>query len=253
MKLLLELGANRRHSNLPTTDEVAMIIPNNYQQDGFRDIVLAYRSPKNNDNQYHTISSNSAAYMPLYYVLFFPCGDLGWYWALTLQDPQNRWKNLRIIQCTFYCYMLHIHSQSSSLLFYGKRLFQQLLVDAWAVFDQNKYVWIPHMHLLIFLHLTDKCFEAFDIDKVICDKLSIVKSDPMGELTRIVILVMLHGLCGNINPHSPCMSNARNGSPKCTKHYPRDFFEDTSIQENRYPLYQRCNNGSTYEISHPQD
>ena len=84
MKLLLELGADRRRSNLPTTDEVAMIFPDEYQQGGFRDIVLAYRSSENNDNQYHTISSNLVAYMPLHYVLFFPCGDLGWHWALTL-------------------------------------------------------------------------------------------------------------------------------------------------------------------------
>lgn len=112
MKLLLELGADSRRSNLPTTDEVAMVIPDKYQQGGFRDIVLAYRSPENNNNQYHTISSNSAAYMPLHYVLFFPRGDLGWHWALTLQDPQNRRKNLRIIQRVFYRYMLHIRSQS---------------------------------------------------------------------------------------------------------------------------------------------
>lgn len=130
MKLLLELGADWCRSNLPTTDEVAIIIPNEYKQGGFRDIVLAYQSPEENNNQYHTISSNSAAYMPLHYMLFFPRGDLKWHWALTLQDPNNRWKNLRITQRAFYCYMFHIRSQSPFLLFYGKRLFQQYLVDA---------------------------------------------------------------------------------------------------------------------------
>ena len=89
MKLLLEMGADRRRSNLPTVDEVAIIIPDEYNQGGFRDIVLAYRNPEIDTNQYHTISSNSAAYMPLHYVLFFPCGDLGWHWALTLQDPEG--------------------------------------------------------------------------------------------------------------------------------------------------------------------
>lgn len=81
--------------------------------------------------------------MPLHYVLFFPRGDLGWHWALTLQDPQNRRKNLRITQGAFiYRYMLHIRSQLLSLLFYGKRLFQQYLVNAWAACDQNKCDWI---------------------------------------------------------------------------------------------------------------
>lgn len=79
MKLLLELGADRHRSNLSTIDEVAMIIPDKYQQGGFCDIVLAYQSPQNNNNQYYTISSNFATYIPLHYVLFFLCGDLGWH------------------------------------------------------------------------------------------------------------------------------------------------------------------------------
>lgn len=64
------------------------------------------------------------------------------------------------------------------------------------------------MHLLIFLHLADQFLEAFQIDDIICAKLLTVKSDPTGELTRIVTSVILHGPCGDINPHSPCMSNA---------------------------------------------
>ena len=388
MKLLLEMGADRRRSNLPTVDEVAIIIPDEYNQGGFRDIVLAYRNPEIDTNQYHTISSNSAAYMPLHYVLFFPCGDLGWHWALTLQDPEGRRKNLRITQRAFYRYMLHFRQTVPSLLFYGKRLFQQYLVDAWAACDQNKCDWIrshqknlradlyngladalvqadteplnpanlgkrilpssfvggdrwmmqlyqdsmaivrffgrptlfltftanpkweeivrellpgqkavdrpdliarvfqlkkkemlrliksenifgrfrgdvytieyqkrglPHMHLLIFLHSADQFLEASQIDEVICAELPTAETDPNGELTRIVTSVMLHGPCGDVNPHSPCMSSARDDPPKCTKRYPRNFLEETSIQENGYPLYRRRDNGSTHEISHPQD
>lgn len=76
MKLLLELGVDWRYSNLPTIDKVAIIIPDEYKQSRFRDIVLAYYNPKKNHNQYHIISSNLAAYMPLYYMLFFLSSDL---------------------------------------------------------------------------------------------------------------------------------------------------------------------------------
>ena len=62
--------------------------------------------------------------MPLYYVLFFPCGDLEWHWALTLQDPEGRQKNLRITQRAFYRYMLYFCQTVTFLLFYSKRLFQ---------------------------------------------------------------------------------------------------------------------------------
>ena len=64
------------------------------------------------------------------------------HWALIFQDPDGQQKNLRITQCTFYCYMLHPCYGISSLLFYSKQLFQQYLVDAWVSCDQNKYDWI---------------------------------------------------------------------------------------------------------------
>lgn len=67
---------------------------------------------------------------------------------------------------------------------------------------------LPHMHLLIFLHLADQFLKASQIDEVICAEILIVKSDPTGELTRIVTSVIIHDPCENINPHSPCMSNA---------------------------------------------
>ena len=80
--------------------------------------------------------------MALHYVLFFLYDDLRWHWALTLQDSKNQQKNLRITQHAFYCYMLHFCPVTLFLLFYGKRLFQQYLVDTWATFDQNKCDWI---------------------------------------------------------------------------------------------------------------
>ena len=77
MQLFLELGADQYCSNLPTIDKVAIIIPDEYKQSGFCNIILAYRNPKENNNQYNIINSNSAVYMLLYYMLFFPYSDLG--------------------------------------------------------------------------------------------------------------------------------------------------------------------------------
>ena len=112
---------------------------------------------------------------------------------------------------------------------------------------------LPHMHLLIFLNSADEFLEASHIDEVICAKLLTVETNPTGELTRIMTLVMLHGLCGEINLHSLCMSNARDSPSRYKKHYPRNFLEETSVQENSYSLYRRRNNISTHEIPHPQD
>ena len=94
-----------------------------------------------------------------------------------------------------------------------------------------------YMHLLIFLHLTDQLIEASQIDEVICAKLPTAETDPNGELIRIVISVMLYGPYGDVNFHLLCMSNAQNGSSKCIKRYLCNFFEETLVQENGYPLY----------------
>ncbi|GBM32466.1 hypothetical protein AVEN_136042-1 [Araneus ventricosus] len=45
---------------------------------------------------------------------------------------------------------------------------------------------------------------------------------------------MIHGLCGTLNPNSPCM---REGV--CTKQYPKEFREKTEENINVYPMYQR--------------
>lgn len=67
---------------------------------------------------------------------------------------------------------------------------------------------LPYIHLPIFLNLADKFLEVYYIDKVICAKLPIIESDPTGELTKIVTLVMIYSLYDNMNFYLFCMSNA---------------------------------------------
>ena len=54
-------------------NEIAVIIPDGYEDAGCRDIILADR----NGYTFHKISPNHAAYMPLHYVLLFPNGEHG--------------------------------------------------------------------------------------------------------------------------------------------------------------------------------
>lgn len=85
------------------------------------------------------------------------------------------------------------------------------------------------MYLLIFINSADKFLKAFHIDKIICAKLLIVEIDLTDEFTRIVTSVMLYGPYGEINSHSPCMSNTQNDPLKCIKHYLCNFFKKTFI------------------------
>ena len=75
MRLILEASANRRHENLLISNEVAVIIPDEYGNTSFYDIVLTDYYAPNKRPRYYRINLIYAAYIPLYYVLLFPCGN----------------------------------------------------------------------------------------------------------------------------------------------------------------------------------
>lgn len=49
----MEAGADQRRENLPTTNEVVVLIPDEYGEPGFQDIVLAERVLDQNSTQLH--------------------------------------------------------------------------------------------------------------------------------------------------------------------------------------------------------
>ena len=97
LRRIIDTGADRRRENLPTSNEIALIIPDEYGKAGFRDIVLAKRTA-GVDNNFSSINPNHASYMALHYGLLFPCGDMGWHWGLELVDSRQVHKMLRLSQ-----------------------------------------------------------------------------------------------------------------------------------------------------------
>jgi len=77
MQLILEAGADWRRKNLLISDEVAVIILDEYGDAGFRDIVFVERNTPNKPLWYSCISLAYTVYIPLYYILLFLCGDTG--------------------------------------------------------------------------------------------------------------------------------------------------------------------------------
>ncbi|KAJ7733947.1 hypothetical protein B0H16DRAFT_1676801 [Mycena metata] len=73
VRLRVAPGVHARRGNLPTADEVAVILP---EQPGTepRDIILRRRN-----GPLVRISDLHPAYSPLYYVLLFPYGEPGWH------------------------------------------------------------------------------------------------------------------------------------------------------------------------------
>ena len=55
---------------------------------------------------------------------------------------------------------------------------------------------------------------------------------------------MIHGPCGIHKSNAPCMKDG-----KCSKRYPRNFQENTTENEDGYPIYRRRNNSRTVEVN----
>ena len=143
LRLVVERGADLRRENLPTADEVSMILLEEYESAGFRDIVLASRTNGDDQGNHFTlINPNHASYLPLHYVLLFPYREPGWHWRRTLDNREGGHQKKNLSQRTFYRFRLHPRWDEQSTIFQAQMLFQQFVVDAWAVCDQNKLAWI---------------------------------------------------------------------------------------------------------------
>ena len=78
----------------------------------------------------------------------------------------------------------------------------------------------------------DKIRDVEGIDDIICAEISDRNIDP--ELYDIVTSNMMHGPCGPAHPDSPYMQDG-----KCSKRYPRTFCDETTSNEDGYPVYRR--------------
>ncbi|EMD86726.1 hypothetical protein COCC4DRAFT_143500 [Bipolaris maydis ATCC 48331] len=86
LRFTLETGTDRRLENIPTSDEVAAVIPDTAASETCRPIVLEAR----NSSALFRITATHPTYMPLHYILMFPCGDSGWHPGLTLSENSSR-------------------------------------------------------------------------------------------------------------------------------------------------------------------
>ncbi|XP_058775274.1 uncharacterized protein LOC131649531 [Vicia villosa] len=99
---------------------------------------------------------------------------------------------------------------------------------------------LPHAHILIFLHPSNKYPGPEDIDKIINAEVPDPETHP--RLYSLVKAHMVHGPCGLANPLSPCTKDGR-----CTKFYPKKFQPTTIVDQEGYPVYRRRDNKHTIE------
>ncbi|SGY53419.1 BQ5605_C006g03757 [Microbotryum silenes-dioicae] len=176
LRLLAPRNQDPRTYNLPTQEEVAVILPGDdtEYQSSRREIVVRLRNPPNNDScRIQLIHDGHPALMALTYPLLLPYGE-DWYHnriplsqntiaaeaARRVRDengvlqrttdnantnPQTRRAgSKRVTQSQFNAYYFHIcpHNISYPTLFLGGGLFQKFIADAWAMTEQERLYWM---------------------------------------------------------------------------------------------------------------
>jgi hypothetical protein len=101
---------------------------------------------------------------------------------------------------------------------------------------------LPHAHILLFLHPSSKYPTLDDINKIISAEIPHPEQEK--ELYQLVKKHMIHGPCGLSNMSSPCMPTG-----KCSKYYPKNYQQETIVDQDGYPVYRRRANGHTIEKS----
>ncbi|XP_026384034.1 uncharacterized protein LOC113279563 [Papaver somniferum] len=129
-----------RRYNLPTADEIAVIVPEiTYKETGVRDIILHLRE----NNGLKQISECHPAYLPLHYVLLFPFGELGWSPTMRQWDAVTQtYTKTKLSQMEYYSYRIFERTEEYSTILRAGKLFQEFLVDAWEATEQSKLAWL---------------------------------------------------------------------------------------------------------------
>lgn len=94
---------------------------------------------------------------------------------------------------------------------------------------------LPHIHSLVWLDADMEDRTPSTIDYFISAEIPDYATDPLGY--ALVEEFMVHGPCGEHNPHSPCMKDG-----VCSKRYPKEFNEETTIDGLSFPVYRRSKN-----------
>ncbi|KAK9075631.1 hypothetical protein SSX86_003957 [Deinandra increscens subsp. villosa] len=101
---------------------------------------------------------------------------------------------------------------------------------------------LPHAHICLFMHSGHKLPTIDLIDQFISAEIPDKNEDP--QLYLLVREFMIHGPCGANNMNCPCMIDG-----KCSKNFPKEFCNQSCVDQDGYPLYKRRNFGPAFEKS----
>ncbi|CAH0726151.1 unnamed protein product, partial [Brenthis ino] len=115
---------------------------------------------------------------------------------------------------------------------YKKQVFGKVSAFVYTIEFQKRG--LPHMHLLIIMTSDDKIHQPEELDDLISSE--IPRNDDL-ELRELVLQLMIHNPCGDLNPNATCMVH-KNGRTKCRFDFPKSYQEVTLV-DNGKPNYRR--------------
>ena len=126
---------------------------------------------------------------------------------------------------------------------FERKVFGEVAGYAWTIEYQKRG--LPHVHILLILQDDeDKPRTSEHVDRVVSCLIPDKAVDP--ELHKLVAEHMIHGPCGDLNPHCPCMNHPKNPG-KCAKGFPFPHCDHTIVDSDGYPVYKRPFHGPVIE------
>ncbi|CAN1799646.1 ATP-dependent DNA helicase PIF1 [Linum perenne] len=93
-------------------------------------------------NEMERVSFYHPSLMALQYPILFPYGEDGWHPTIMLRNTNN--PTNCVSQCDYYAYRIQTRLQESSTLLISGRLFQQYVVNAYALVEAERLDWIQN-------------------------------------------------------------------------------------------------------------
>ncbi|XP_076912066.1 uncharacterized protein LOC143570267 [Bidens hawaiensis] len=140
LRLIAKRQQHGRTYNLPTASEVASLIVGDIDSSFEpRNIIV-----KTKEGFLQRISELHPSYLPLQYPIIFIYGDDGYRLDIPHRNvsTSNTSKRNTCTMREFFCYIIQDRLDRFSLILYSRRLFQQLLVDAYTMIESERLFYI---------------------------------------------------------------------------------------------------------------
>ncbi|KAL6580530.1 hypothetical protein OROMI_008554 [Orobanche minor] len=249
LRLVCQRNYDGRRYNLPQANEVAALIVGDIDDlHADRDIIVESRS-----GYLQRISELHVSYLPLQYPLLFLYGEDGFRDDVlhcdTLKSKERLQKHVTLreyfvyrlqersdLRCDSYTALDDaVHRGDANSISTGKRI---ILPSSFTVVYTIEFQkrGLPHAHILVFLRDVDNSRNSGLVDDFISAEIPDKNVDEV--YYDAVSEYMIHGPCVLANKNSPCMLNGR-----CTKHFPKKFVDNTTIDVEGYVVYRRRSDG----------